>query len=66
MRARRDMAGDGNSARINLGERLDTLHVGGKRIAMGEHEPRHSIGQRRLADALCAPINQAWGMRPLR
>src|SRR5665647_41771 len=27
------------------------LHIGAKRVAMREHEPRHPVGQRRLADA---------------
>jgi hypothetical protein len=36
-------------------KRLGTLHVRGRGIAMGEHVPRHSIGQRRLADALRPP-----------
>jgi hypothetical protein len=35
-------------------KRRRALHVGSKRIAMREHEARHPIGQRRLADALRA------------
>src|SRR5579883_3620973 len=35
-------------------ERGRALHVVRERIAMGEHEPRHTIGERRLADALRA------------
>ena len=32
-------------------ERLGAPHVGSERIAVGQHEPRHSIGERRLADS---------------
>ena len=39
--------------RIDL-QRFGALHLGCQRIAMREHEPRHPIGQRRLADALRA------------
>src|SRR6478672_11034006 len=42
-------------------KRFGPLNVRGCRIAMREHEPRHSIGQRRLADAL-RPADQP-GMR---
>src|SRR6266700_6323975 len=33
-------------------QRLGVLHVGGLRIAVGQHETRGPVGQRRLADAL--------------
>ena len=36
------------------GEVLRALHRGRERMAVGEHEARHAIGQRRLADALRA------------
>ena len=48
-----DMAGDGIGG-IDP-KRLGALHIVGQGIAMREHEPRHSIGQRRLADALRPP-----------
>ena len=53
MGARRDMARD-RIGRINV-QCLGALHIRCKGIAMREHEPRHSVGQRRLADALRAP-----------
>src|SRR5258708_6680661 len=36
-------------------KRLGTLYVGTKRVAMREHEPRHPVCQRRLADACRTP-----------
>jgi hypothetical protein len=59
MGARRDMARD----RIGWihPQRLGVLHIRCQGIAMGEHEPRHPIGQRRLADAR-RPADQP-GMR---
>src|ERR1700675_4485809 len=53
MGAGRDVAGD-RIGRVDE-KRLGALHLGAKRIAMGEHEARHPIGQRRLADAGRAP-----------
>ena len=64
MRTRGDVARD-RIGRIDP-QRLGALHVRCAGIAMGEYEPRHPIGQRRLADALRAPINQACGIRPPR
>ena len=49
MGARRDLARD-RIGRIDP-QRLGTRRIGAERIAMREHEPRHPIGQRRLADA---------------
>ncbi len=55
MGAGRDMARD-RIGRINP-KRLGALHVGRQWIAMREHEPRHAIGQGRLADP-CRPPDQ--------
>ena len=43
----------GRRVRID-GERFGALHGRAERVAMGEHEARHAIGQRCLADALRA------------
>ncbi len=49
------MGACGDLARGRVGridpQRLGVLHVGTKGIAMRQREPRHPIGQRRLADA---------------
>jgi hypothetical protein len=53
MRTGGDLAGD------RIGgidpQRLCALRIRGQGIAMCEHKPRHSIGQRRLADTLRPP-----------
>src|SRR5438445_8725716 len=49
MGAGRDMARD-RIGWINP-KRFGALHIGRQGIAMRENEPRHAIGQRRLADA---------------
>ena len=52
------MRAGGNLARdVIVGierERLRLLHGRRLRVAMGQHETRHAVGQRRLADALRA------------
>ena len=48
MGARRDLTRD-RIGRID-GKRLGMPHIGRPGITMREHEPRHAIGQRRLAD----------------
>src|SRR6476646_1498561 len=53
MGARRDMARD-RIGWIDV-KRFGTLYLGGRVIAMCQHEARHSIGKRRLADALRTP-----------
>ena len=53
MGAGRDLARNG-IGRIDP-QRVGALHIGAERIAVREHEPRHPIGQRRLADPCRSP-----------
>ena len=51
------------SVRVDC-KRVGALHACRQRIAVGEHEARHAVGQRRLADALPASDQPGMGNPP--